>query len=200
MKPANSVRKRRAPTERRSTRSEAVSDNRDELDEPEPDMARDILWTYANLDHPSAEREAAPSDGAWSMLTWARSERNRFFEQILPKAVTARPVAVIEQEADREPIDLEAELTAMVKKIHRERFEEVPQEIRDAVLPEVTAWAEEFHLDIPAEAFERLYWELAGDVGDCWSAVTTYPELYARGAREKRPTTNALYALEEIHD
>jgi hypothetical protein len=51
-----------------------------------PDMSRDILWVYENLVRERVNPEDAPSLGAWAQLKWARENRNRFFEQVLPKA------------------------------------------------------------------------------------------------------------------
>ena len=56
----------------------------------EPDLARDILWAYENLENRKARPEDGPSLGAWALLKWARDYRNRFFEQLLPKAIAAR--------------------------------------------------------------------------------------------------------------
>ncbi|MFH1184671.1 MAG: hypothetical protein V1755_06485 [Chloroflexota bacterium] len=56
----------------------------------EPDLVRDIMWAYRGLDWRNARVQDAPSAGAWSLLKWAREYRNRFFEQMLPKALAAR--------------------------------------------------------------------------------------------------------------
>ena len=34
----------------------------------DPDLARDILWTYENLSNQAASPQTAPSAGAWAML------------------------------------------------------------------------------------------------------------------------------------
>jgi hypothetical protein len=52
-------------------------------------LVRDTLWVYQNLENHSAQPSDAPGLGAWSLLKWAREYRNRFFEQILPKAMAA---------------------------------------------------------------------------------------------------------------
>ena len=56
----------------------------------EADLIRDILWAYRGLDWRNARVQDAPSAGAWSLLKWAREYRNRFFEQMLPKALAAK--------------------------------------------------------------------------------------------------------------
>lgn len=66
-----------------------------------PDLVSDILWVYANLENDAAVAGTAPSVGAWSMLVWARTYRNRFFEQLLPKAL---PKVMVEKGAGREDV------------------------------------------------------------------------------------------------
>ena len=56
----------------------------------EPDLARDIIWAYDNAANAKAKPEDAPSVGAWSLLKWARDNRNRFFEQLVPKAMATK--------------------------------------------------------------------------------------------------------------
>jgi hypothetical protein len=50
-------------------------------------LSRDILWCYAHLDRRKVTPADAPSAGAWQLLTWARENRSRFFETLLPKAM-----------------------------------------------------------------------------------------------------------------
>ncbi len=56
----------------------------------DPDLPRDVLWVYEQLENRKARPEDAPSLGAWSLLKWARNYRNRFFEQLLPKALAVK--------------------------------------------------------------------------------------------------------------
>jgi hypothetical protein len=51
------------------------------------DLVADVMWTYENLENRRASVMEATSLGAWSMLKWARENRNRFFKQMLPKAL-----------------------------------------------------------------------------------------------------------------
>ena len=60
------------------------------------DLARDVLWVYANLDNRRATVKAAPCLGAWSMLRWARGSQQRFVEQLLPKVISPRPSTMSE--------------------------------------------------------------------------------------------------------
>ncbi len=59
-------------------------------DRQPPDLVRDVLWSYENLENRRAKPQDAPTLGAWSLLLWARQYRNRFFEMVLPKAMTNR--------------------------------------------------------------------------------------------------------------
>ena len=55
-----------------------------------PDLVRDTLWAYENLENRQAKPDQAPGPGAWSLLRWAREYRSRFFEVFLPKALAAK--------------------------------------------------------------------------------------------------------------
>ena len=55
------------------------------------DLIRDTLWTYENLANRRIKASDAPTCGAWALLEWARQYRNRFFEQVLPKAMLNKP-------------------------------------------------------------------------------------------------------------
>ena len=54
-----------------------------------PNLVRDTLWVYEHLAQRNVQPQDAPSAGAWALLRWAREYRNRFFEQLLPKAMSA---------------------------------------------------------------------------------------------------------------
>ncbi|HBO43784.1 MAG TPA: hypothetical protein DD670_07600 [Planctomycetaceae bacterium] len=68
-----------------------------------PDLVGDILWVYGRLDSGQTVGGNAPSRGDVNLLRWARNSRNRFFEQVLPKALAAQKrgyVAVLEESAE----------------------------------------------------------------------------------------------------
>lgn len=77
------------------------------------DLVGDIRWVYGQIENKRARPEQAPSAGAWGLLLWARKYQNRFFEQLLPKALAKGP----EGEAE----DLRQE---------RHRVEEIEEMIR----------------------------------------------------------------------
>lgn len=86
-----------------------------------PDLVRDILWAYENLENRKAKPEDAPSVGALSLLVWARGARNRFFEQLLPKALAAKAKREGEEaEAEDEDPGLE-EVERMLREQEKKR-------------------------------------------------------------------------------
>jgi hypothetical protein len=62
----------------------------DKLARSTPNLVEDILWVYYHLEDKGVQPKDAPGLGAWSLLLWARDYPNRFFEQLLPKAIEAR--------------------------------------------------------------------------------------------------------------
>jgi hypothetical protein len=54
------------------------------------DLAGDVNWVYARLGDDEMAPPEAPSLGAWSLWHWARENRSKFFEQILPKALAVK--------------------------------------------------------------------------------------------------------------
>jgi hypothetical protein len=78
-----------------------------EKEETGPDLIRDILWVYDNFDKRNAKKGDAPGGGAWSLLGWSRQYKNRFFEQLLPKALAAREAAGEGDTARQERIAIE---------------------------------------------------------------------------------------------
>ncbi len=86
-------------------------------DRQPPDLTRDVLWVYEHLADRNAKPQEAPSLGAWSLLQWARRYRNRFFEQVLPKAMANRPPG--EEEHVREAEMRAEEIEAVLRKFDR---------------------------------------------------------------------------------
>ena len=56
-----------------------------------PDRVRDTLWVYEILENPRPTPDDAPSIGALSLLSWARSSRVQLFEKMLTKAMAVQP-------------------------------------------------------------------------------------------------------------
>ncbi|MHB0959626.1 MAG: hypothetical protein ACYC0X_29435 [Pirellulaceae bacterium] len=62
-----------------------------------PDLVADTLSVYQNLARRNVQPQDAPSPGAWGLLRWARESRSRFFEQMLPRAISASTVSEYER-------------------------------------------------------------------------------------------------------
>jgi len=78
------------------------------------DLVRDVLWVYGALENRRLKPTDAPSLGAWSLLVWARQYRNRFFEQVLPKAMLNKPPE--DEENQRQEKKSIAEIRAILAK------------------------------------------------------------------------------------
>lgn len=51
------------------------------------DLVRDTLWAYEHLSNDKIRSKNAPSRGAWTMLSFARHNRNEFMKNHLPRAM-----------------------------------------------------------------------------------------------------------------
>ena len=51
------------------------------------DPAADVLWCYRHVENPIVKVTDAPSLGAWGLLKYARTNRQRFYEHLLPTAL-----------------------------------------------------------------------------------------------------------------
>jgi len=145
-------------------------------DRQPPDLVRDTLWTYENLLNRKAKPENAPSLGAWSLLLWARQYRNRFFEQVLPKAMLNKPSE--DEENIRQEKKSIAEITAILEKLRQPSAEEfaelaadVPGTVRQRVREVLADWAPRRGLTIPDEAQADLEAHLSRLVRDCVDAL-----------------------------
>ena len=67
-----------------------IEDTDGSHDDPKwPNLVADILWVYLHLARRCTQSTDAPNPGAWSLLCWARRHVNRFFEQLIPKILSA---------------------------------------------------------------------------------------------------------------
>ena len=92
-------------------------DTLERFTEARPDLVRDILWVYERLEDKRTKPEDAPSLGSWSMLKWARDYRNRFFEQVLPKALAKKAEAGGTEETAEEAAPGMEEVERMLKQM-----------------------------------------------------------------------------------
>jgi hypothetical protein len=146
--------------------------------EDRPDMSRDILWVYENLVREGVNPEDAPSLGAWALLKWARENRNRFFEQVLPKA------KIIEEQVEEVEARLEDE--AQIQEIHKmidkaklewqqEAVANMDKAVKESVKARLAVWGKQFQLDLPKDAREGLSLRMLRIVNDAVGAMAEHP-------------------------
>ncbi len=143
------------------------------------DLVKDTLWVYGTLENRRAKPEDAPSLGAWSLLQWARQYRNRFFEQVLPRAMQNRVPE------DEENIRQEKRSIAEIERIlgqfqeDEDETEELPATtpatIQAGVRSRLTDWAGRFGLSLPDGAQASLEAHIAEFVHDCIKATGRTP-------------------------
>jgi len=124
------------------------------------DLVLDTLWVYDHLTNKGATAEAAPSLGAWSLLLWARESRNRFFEQVLPKAMSAKKKVEADKHHVSDDKGLE-EIEKMIKDFERnwrrDLIANTDEVIKRDVKSTVAAWERQFKLDLTPDAREHMY-------------------------------------------
>jgi hypothetical protein len=146
-------------------------------DAADSSVARDVRWVFARLDDPRVQQTDAPSRGAWNMVQWARSERSRFYEQVLPKALSAKAVAHLSTEASEAFDDVSEEID-LERAIHRAHADHVTPRVLEDVEALVDWWALEHEIVLDSEHRELLSCQLAGDVGRCVEAVVYDRKLF----------------------
>jgi hypothetical protein len=126
------------------------------------DLVRDTLWTYENLANHRIKASDAPSCGAWALLNWAREYRNRFFEQVLPKAMLKTPPEN-ETNAREEEIrieEMEKVLRKMKEGAEAETIANLQKDtsstIRTKVHELTTDWENCFHVPLTDDARQCL--------------------------------------------
>jgi hypothetical protein len=138
-------------------------------DRQPPDLVRDTLWVYQHLANRNAKPESAPSLGAWNLLQWARRYKNRFFEQVLPKAMAAKPPED-EENIRREKTRIE-EMERVLRELNQQWAEElvanVPETVRAKVRSILEDWARRSAMTIPSEAKADLEAHVGRLVQDC---------------------------------
>jgi hypothetical protein len=128
-----------------------------------PNLTRDILWCYDNLDSRLASNP--PSAGARAMLAWARSDRERFFGMFLPKALKLANLAD-EPTPTAEPIlaDIEKMLRDAHASWEQSLIADAPAVIASDVRGMLDGWTKRFGLTIPPEARHSLLCRIVDEV------------------------------------
>jgi hypothetical protein len=144
-------------------------------DQQSPDLIRDSLWVYQHLANRNAKPENAPSLGAWSLLQWARQYKNRFFEQVLPRAMLNKPDEEKKEQVRREKSKIE-DIKALLEELNQQSAEElaanVPESIKAKVRGILEDWERRSALTIPNEANADLQAHIARLVQDSVEAIS----------------------------
>src|SRR5262245_11728667 len=122
---------------------------------PTADVAS-VLWCFAKLDDPHAKPTTAPSSGAWTMLLWARDDRDRFYTKLLPKALADCAKSQGPPESSDEPPDVtREELLDEYSDYESEKMRMKIYRISDELIADaetlVTDWAREVGTDLSPE-------------------------------------------------
>ena len=147
----------------------------------QPDLVRDILWTYENLARRDINAKDAPGLGAWDLLQWARKSRNRFFEQVLPKAM-----AVKEKQPERDEQVVEdpgiEEIKQMLVDAHlhweRDAVANTDETIKRTVNRQMSEWEHRFQLELGAGPRESWMLQMIKLVDDTIRVVLRNPEKF----------------------
>jgi hypothetical protein len=138
------------------------------------DFARDVAWVYEHLADRNVKPQDAPGAGAWSLLTWGRRYRNRFFEMVVPKAMIAR---TDEEEGNRRKerkriAEMEDILGNLQRQWEQELIADVPGTIQAKVRSTLSDWGRRFGLTIPPDAATSLGAHIAGLVQESVQAIS----------------------------
>ncbi|MCC6126017.1 MAG: hypothetical protein IT426_13715 [Pirellulales bacterium] len=123
------------------------------------DLVQDTLWTYENLANSRIKASDAPSVGSWGLLLWARQYRNRFFEQVLPKAMTNKPPPEEEENGRRERrsvAEMERVLEGLNQQFAEELAADVPETVKTKVRGILGDWERRYAITIAGEAKTSL--------------------------------------------
>ena len=144
----------------------------------QPDMSRDILWVYENLVMKGVTAEDAPCLGAWAQLQWARQDKNRFFEQVLPKAMDSIEKKTKEDSApvkgERLITDIEKMVADCQLQWERDAVAHMPDTIRETVSARIKDWERRFRLDLAPEARESWTLKMLKIVDQAITAMTKH--------------------------
>lgn len=99
---------------------------------------RDAGWVYDRLAVEGLKPEDAPSPGAWSLLQWAKRNLDRFFEQVMPKAVSAQAKAAAAGDpCERDDSDdltvLDRLIDQATRQLNESAMENLPQHVVNSV-------------------------------------------------------------------
>ena len=147
----------------------------------QPDLVRDTLWAYESLCKKGVGAEDAPSLGSWGLLNWARQNRNRFFEVLLPKAMAAKEKQPDHGESVMEDPgikDIEKMLADLQLDWERDAVAYTDETIKSTVESHMSGWELRFQLDLGAEARESWMLQMVKLVDDMIGVAFRNPETF----------------------
>lgn len=139
-------------------------------------FVRDGLWVYERIAVKGVKPSDAPSPGAWSLLQWARRNKSKFFDSILPKVLAAHQKSEEVQATSSE--EDEDDLTLLETLFKDSLLTKLPEEVTAVVrscLQEVKHLTEH---EPPPEAIERLGYSLTKLVYESIRTVLQFPDKY----------------------
>ena len=156
-----------------------------------PEFHADAKWVYQHLLVRGVKFEDAPSPGAWAMLQWAKRNQNRFFENVMPKAVAAKEKATeaVPGELPDEYRQDTSEIKKMLADHHlqweQEAVADTAQAVKDKVAAEVSDWRRRFGLELPGEACESWGLQMIELADDLIHAALKHPQAYRTRRQDK---------------
>ena len=144
-------------------------------EEGEPDLVRDIIWAYENLENRAVAASDSPSAGAFSLLKFARRDGGKFFSLLLPKAL-----AIQDKRGDYAPAKVEdpmiGEINVMLDDLfegfRQQLLDDTPATVQQEARDLVGRWRELHGGEVSPEASERLAESIMDLVNRCMEAVS----------------------------
>lgn len=98
----------------------------------------DVQWVYQHLDCHDLSTSNVPSSSALSTLKWARSNRTRFFENLLPKIAPH-----FESQVDQKATQLEMKSIEQIKQVLQKYRDKLKSDdLHSQITQVVSAWSE----------------------------------------------------------
>jgi hypothetical protein len=123
-----------------------------------PDFVGDILWVYSNLEAKRVTFADAPTPGAWNLLKWAREYRNRFFEQLVPKAIASKQ----QQESEANPYADDPMSIQQIRNMIAQAVKPPRERIAADVGTIIDGWSERFAVELGPGAKDNLAASIVG--------------------------------------
>ena len=146
------------------------------------DFHADAIWVYQHISVANLKPEDAPSAGAWALLDWAKRNRNRFFEQVMPKATAAKKQSDLLfddlQGPDPSLHEIHEQLDYFFSSWQDHAIENVARIVKDEMNQNVYGWHSRFRLNLSKEVLNDLVWHLIRITDDLIHAALNNPEAF----------------------